>query len=324
MSIANEALSNLPSVAMVTKQSREEWLAERRTGVGGSDAAPAAGISKWTTPLQLYMNKKGEFEAEETPDMVRGTRLEPVVRQEYCDMTGYTVVTPGRIIRHPDYDWMLANLDGLAAPVGDPEIVAEFKTNRSGIGWGEPGTSDVPIDYLCQVQHYMKVTGLQRADIAVMFAGFNVEIYPVEADRELQDMLFEAAQKFWSFVQSNTPPASVDLADVALRYPKALEATVTATDEIVKGVRELIEIEHELKRLASVKDELQMRIKSFIAENSVLMLGNDRLATWRNSSGRSTIDTKRLRAEMPEVYAKYLKQGKTSRRFLLKGEAEHE
>ena len=46
----------------MTPEQRQAWLAERRTGIGGSDAAAACGLSKYKTRLELWLDKRGELE----------------------------------------------------------------------------------------------------------------------------------------------------------------------------------------------------------------------------------------------------------------------
>ena len=49
---------------------REDWLQERRRGIGGSEAAAILGLSPWATPLDVYLDKIGEGEeVEETEAM---------------------------------------------------------------------------------------------------------------------------------------------------------------------------------------------------------------------------------------------------------------
>lgn len=33
---------------------RSQWLADRRTGIGGSDISASLGINPWRSPLDLY------------------------------------------------------------------------------------------------------------------------------------------------------------------------------------------------------------------------------------------------------------------------------
>jgi phage-type endonuclease len=66
--------------------SHEQWLKARQTGIGGSDVAPILGISKWTTPLDVYNEKVADTPTEKDSDpMEWGRRLEPVIRQAYAE-----------------------------------------------------------------------------------------------------------------------------------------------------------------------------------------------------------------------------------------------
>lgn len=53
-----------------TNLSRDEWLAHRRCGIGGSDAAAVLGISPWRTARDLYYDKLGIAEVQ--PDEEAG------------------------------------------------------------------------------------------------------------------------------------------------------------------------------------------------------------------------------------------------------------
>jgi len=55
--------------------------------------------------------------------------------------------------------------------ITDSGRLVEIKTARSADGWGEAGTDEVPQEYLIQVQHYLAVTALPVADVAVLFGG---------------------------------------------------------------------------------------------------------------------------------------------------------
>ena len=41
---------------------RDQWLAERRTGIGGSDAGAILGVNKYRTALDVYLDKTGQAE----------------------------------------------------------------------------------------------------------------------------------------------------------------------------------------------------------------------------------------------------------------------
>ena len=86
---------------------------------------------------------------------------------------------PEKILYHSKYPFMLASLDGFT----DDNRVVEIKTARSGKGWGEPGSNEIPDYYILQVQHYMIVTGFEVTDVPVSIAGGSPELYEVPADK---------------------------------------------------------------------------------------------------------------------------------------------
>ena len=72
--------------------SREEWLAARKNGIGGSDAAAILHLSEWSTPFDVWLDKTGK--AEDKPDnlnMMIGRELEETVARLWEQETGKTV-----------------------------------------------------------------------------------------------------------------------------------------------------------------------------------------------------------------------------------------
>jgi predicted phage-related endonuclease len=60
--------------------SHAEWLQYRRLGIGGSDLAAICGISKWRTPVHVYLEKLGEAPEDQMSEAAEwGTRLEPLI-----------------------------------------------------------------------------------------------------------------------------------------------------------------------------------------------------------------------------------------------------
>ena len=215
----------------------EEQLAERQSGLGGSDAAPALGLSPYKSALELFIEKREPRRAPSEAMLAAfrwGTLLEPVIRQEYASMTGRVVRVPAGTLRHPKHQFVLAHLDG----VTDDARVFEAKTARSADGWGKSGTDEVPHHYLVQVQHYLAITGFAVADIAVLIGGNDFRIYEVPADEELQAMVIDAEHEFWQHVQKGEPPAPDfnrnDVHDLMRRlYPGTDGRTLIADDDAV-------------------------------------------------------------------------------------------
>ena len=295
---------------------REEWLAARRQGIGGSDVAGILGLSKWKTPLEIYQDKIGE--GVETPDnesMLWGRALEPVIRQQYADRTGRVVLQPAEILHHPKHPFMLANLDGYT----QDSRVLEIKTARSAQGWGEPGGDEIPQEYLLQVQHYMAVTTFPVADVAVLISGSDFRLYEIAADTELQEMLIEAEAEFWRRVESRTPPEPVSYADMKARFGRqSKDGIVEATPEVLAAVEKLRDVKAKLKLLESTQEDCEAIIMGALRESDTLTHKGATVATWKASKPVQRFDSKALQAANPDLYTQFLKIGEPSRRLILK------
>lgn len=300
---------------------RDAWIQARRTGVGGSDVAAILGLSKWKTPLQVYLDKRGEgVEQQDNDAMLWGRYLEPVVRQAYADQTGNEVRVLDEMVRHQVHDFMIANLDGFVLQEDGPRRVFEAKTARTGEGWGEPGSDQIPQPYLLQVQHYMEVTGFCVADVAVLIGGSDFRIYEVPADRELQEMLIEAEAEFWQRVQRGDPPEPVTVADAVARWGRSSRADlVMADDAALAAVKQLHALKARRVEMDAEEDAARAIVMKTLGESDTLVDPAGRaLCTWKASAPPMRFDAAALKAAHPELHAQFLKPGEPSRRFLLK------
>lgn len=294
----------------------EQWHEKRRKGIGGSDVAPILGISPWRTPYEVWEEKLSLRESQETtPEMQYGLMMEPVIRQWYSNETGLSVRVPKEIIVHPEFDFIVANVDGLT----DNERVLEIKTSRSSKGWGEPGTDEIPEYYRTQVEHYMIVTGYVLADVVVSISGSMPVIYTVEADSELQDIILEKEKEFWTLVETRTPPEHLTYSDLISKFQKSRAQTVLADSDCLAAIMQLKELNEFLKREQEQVEHLKSIIMTTLGENDTLVDADGRvLATWKQSKERESFDSKLFQKDHPELFTEYLKTGKASRRFLLK------
>jgi putative phage-type endonuclease len=312
---------------------RKEWLAERATGLGGSDAAAVCGCSPWATPLDVYWDKVGYLDGlagrkdEETADMRRGTLLEPAVLQLYTDETGIIVRKPEAAMVSEQYPFMRANLDGLAV---DQPLVIEAKTARFKVPpgggdvakrWGDPWTAEIPLVYLFQVQHNMVVSKLDVCHVPVLFGDFDFAVYEVPADREFQELMIAEEERFWRMVEARTPPDPINDADVSKRWPISRPTQRKATQDALEIGGHLLAVREYFKKLEAFKESLEAELKRLMEEDEELVAGNEVICSWKTAKGRSMFDAKKFQAEHPDLYAQYAYQGAPSRRFLFKDKA---
>lgn len=313
---------------MTVQQTRAEWLKERRTGIGGSDVAALLGLSKWSTPYQLWLDKRGEapIEDDEPEYIYWGNVLEDVVAKEYAKRTGNRVQRVNKMMRHPEHEFALANID---RAVVNPEIagnvrwkdgrlttdrILECKTANGFMQamWGEVDTDEVPEYYLVQVQWYLGITRADVADLAVLIGGSDYRRYTIQRDDEIVDMLFEEGARFWKMVQSDVAPDPQTIEDAKLRWPQHIGKKSNIVDvDIADTAVRVQQLKEQQKALKKQEDDLALKLFEAFEDAEELTHAGDKIATWKTQANNQ-LDVKRLKAEKPEVYAEYLNEG-TSR-----------
>ena len=245
---------------------RAEWLKERMTGIGATDAAAIANLSPWACPLDVYLSKTGELEPKDPSfKMELGLLLEPALAKLYADQTGRTLIKPPPIVRNPERDWQIASLD---YQVKDEARNVELKTTDPlfAEGWGAAGTDEIPEVYLVQVTHQMMVSKVPVTDVGVLIGLREFRIYTVEFDPALAAVLTEIEAEMWDRVQRRDPPP-YDWANprtpelvMALNKPKGGRIVLAA------DAAALIEQYEELGRQAKGMEEARKAFKARIAE----------------------------------------------------------
>lgn len=302
----------------------DKQLEERRQGIGGSDAGAVVGLSKFRTPVAVYLDKIGESEKKaDTNATYWGSVLEDVVAQEYARRTGEKVHRRNDPAIHPDPElaFMRANIDRRV--VGKKKIL-ECKTagQYMAYSWGEEGTDQVPDDYLVQVTHYMEVLGAEVADLAVLIGGNDFRIYTIGYDRELADQIKTREFDFWNnYVLPRVPPPCITLDDVTDLYPKDSGDEILATDQIIEHVLNLRATREELAKVEEHKAELELEIKKYMGAASELVDdSNTTLVTWKRSKDSKKLDWRSLKEKKPKLYESFEVPTPGSRRFLVKKE----
>jgi len=263
----------------------DTWLRQRRTGIGGSDAAAVLGVSPWQSKLGVWEAKRGiTGELTPTERMLWGQRLEPVVREYFNRDHGRHYTKPRSMLRHDHWPFVVGNVDGI-----DGRRLYEGKlAERPGDEWGEEGTDQVPAHYFAQVQHYMMLTGAEVTDVAVLVRGAQLRHYEVPADREFQEALLVEEAALWRDVQAGTPPPPDGSADArnALRrlYPHVEVESIEATPEVDQVLREYLLAKAQANDAAKHVEALQQQLQAYMG-NAGKLIGASGTATWSERAG---------------------------------------
>ncbi len=274
------------------EQSRALWLEERRSGIGGSDAAAILGISRWRTPLDVWLDKRGEGPPDvDTEPMRWGRDLEDVIANRYAQDTGRRLEKPAGIMRHPVLPFVIGTPDRL---VVDEPLGLEIKTSRSADEWGAQNTDLLPSEYLVQCAHYMAVTGRASWDVAVLIAGSDYRTYTVARDPEFEEAVLSRLAEWWDrhVVSGEQPP--LDGSEGARRwlsrkFPHEAAAMMPAPPIATELAGRLHEARVALEAWEAVKGECENKLKAMIGEAEGLD-GRTWKATWKTVRGRTSVN----------------------------------
>lgn len=299
--------------------STEEWLEFRRTGIGGSDASVVCGINRYKSPIELWMEKTGQWPNQEAGEAAYwGHQLESMVRNEFTKRTGIEVTLVKQILQSEAHPFMLANLDGICQHPNYGTCVFEAKT-ASAYKSGEWDNA-IPDEYILQVQHYLAVTGYRGAFIAVLIGGNQFKWKYVERDEELITMLIQLEMEFWGQVQSNVPP-SLDGSEASAkflseRFPDSVPMSRLEFPQEAAPLIEQYNLEcEEIEKHTEKKQEAENLLKQMLGENEAGTV-KDVLVMWKTIT-QERLDSKTLKSEHPKLFQKYANKT-TYRRFSIK------
>ncbi|WP_311537044.1 lambda-exonuclease family protein [uncultured Anaerococcus sp.] len=306
----------MKKIANLTELTREDWLKMRTKGIGGSDAAAACGLNPWKSKASLYLEKTGQVVKDFDNEILRqGRDLEDYVAKRFTEATGKKVRRNNFMMARKNYPFMFADID--REVVGENAIL-ECKTT-SPYAKDKWDDGKIPINYELQCHHYMMVTGAEKCYIACLIFSTDFVIREIERDEEVIQMLEAQEIDFWTnYVEKGEMPAP----DGSDEYDQALK------DRFKGGLEEGLDLEINKQDYEAYKDRKDL-IKTLDADNKEfeqrikLQLGDhdygrsEFLQVTYRPVVTSRIDTKRLKADKPELYKEYLKDSEY-RRFNLK------
>lgn len=267
-------------------ENREQFLAERKGRIGGSDAPVILGLSSFKTPLQLWMEMTGRLAPQPDSALLRrGRKLEPVVISEYEEETGRSV-TKGSFEIHPERPWQSVHLDGTIA-ANEHEGLGALEAKSANVFRIKEWDTEAPLLAQVQLQHGLSVTGLQWGSVAGLLGGLEFRWQDFERNNAFIDRLVEHEIAFMSHVTSDTPPDPV-AADSSMlgRVWEMVEGSfVNLPDEAEQWDLDRLRAKSEMARLKEIVDELDSKLKFAIGPNEMGVLPNGSAYTFKSRKG---------------------------------------
>lgn len=279
--------------------SREDWLAERRKSIGGSDVAGILGLNEYSSPFTIYADKLGLLPPKEDNEAMRiGRDLEDYVAARFTEKTGKKVRRENSIIRNPDYPYLHANVDRVI--VGE-NAVLECKT-VSALTLKNYKNGDYPPRFYAQCCEYMLVCGFTKAYLAVLVLGKEFLVFEIERDEDELAALNWSCKEFWKYVESQTPPPADGEAStsdtISTLYPESNDNTVSLM-AYESDLKQYMTYNSLIKDIEKQRDEVANRIKSFMGESGKGESDSYKVS-W-TSSERKSFDAKKFASDHKDL-----------------------
>ena len=306
----------------------QDFSPDRTKYIGGSDIGAILGLSRFRSPLEVWMEKTGkEVRKADSLPLRFGSFAEEFVANEYARSTGFELLHDESIFVHPEHSFMSAHIDRfvLDSVGATPSRILECKTANpftSGFKgeWGEVGSDEVPMSYLCQCIWYMAITGIESCDLAVLFGNSDFRIYEIARDKALEEMVIGQATTFWhDYVLKDLPPPVQSIADCQTLFSKGNpNQSVEASQETVELTRHLQLLNAEIDVREEEISSIKQTIMSQMGEAETLTYQGKILATWKAPKPSFRLDGKQLEMDHPELASNYKIPVQNSRRLVIK------
>lgn len=252
---------------------RETWLVARREGIGGSDAPAVLGLSPFSSPLQLWAEKRGLLEPSvETEAMRWGRVLEPLVADRYAEETGRQLspAHPFAIRVNADRTWLRTTLDREIVSAEGKLIPAALELKTTNGFRGDDWDEEPPLHVQIQGQHQLLVTGWAWVSFAVLIGGQTFKWCDLERNDKFLKLYEERAREFWRRVELGDPPtAGADDREVLQAlYPKDMGATIILPHESAEWDAVRVEADEHIAQWKKKKDEAEAKLRAAIGDAS--------------------------------------------------------
>lgn len=268
-----------------TSLPEEEWLAWRRKGIGGSDAAAIMGISPFRTARDIYYDKLNiapqDSSEENWVALKMGHLLEDLVAEIFSRKTGLEIFQIKRMFQHPLHPFMLADVDYFVSLPDGGTAILEIKTTNYNArsNWWQDGEEIVPPYYEAQGRHYMAVMNLDEVFYCCLYGNNEDEVIirHISRDRTYESELIFLEECFWQeHVLAKIPPDYTEDGDLIQESLKRfsppadrLAETVSLSVDGKQRLEQYLALQERksaVDKVSTTLDKEMKRLRALIAE----------------------------------------------------------
>lgn len=237
-----------------------------------------------------------------------GREFKNFIAKEFSIITGKQVRNINGILKNDKYPFAIANID--KGVVGEKAFL-ECKVNNfySKKEWKK----EPPLHYQIQCHHYMAITGATHCYIAALLGFEDIIIHKIDRDEEIINSLMKQEETFWNECILGDKAPSPDGSEKYSKYLKS-KYKETKNESLILFMKEdklsrYDDVVGLIKELQLEKNAIEQFIQNEMKEYEIAYIG-DRKITWKSQS-RSSLDTKKLKEEQPQLIDNYMKTTNT-------------
>jgi predicted phage-related endonuclease len=308
-------------------------FSDRRTFLGGSDSAAVMGLGAYgRTAYKVWLSKTSEqpeeLDLKQRKFLERRKRFEPQIVAMLREEFDAEIVAVNQRYQDPEHSFLAAELDFEWRDAEGEIQNGEIKTVHPMAfgeqhGWGEPGSDEIPIQYVAQVMHGMSVKRRNLCVVAALIGIDDMVFYRVPRDDDMIATMRAKCIQFWNdHIVPRVPPAPQDWLDMMAMFAKTNGRPVECSEEIAKKLTQLQAIRDSLKAMENEKETLEFEIADFVRtswglpdpstppqliDNAELRMNGKAICTWKKQRG-SHLDQRGLREAHPDITAAFTKE----------------
>jgi len=293
------------------KHGSKEWLLTRwrddqgKCVFGASDIPALMNASPYKTRAELFADKLNEpVEQAESAIFRRGNLLEKPLLEAASEELGMSFFTPEWIYRSNRLSVSLDGVDHWELP----SVVIEAKTTTR---YSIHDSSDLPAEWLWQGWAQQSVLKCP-VWFSVLDRDLRISIVELPENAAAIDSLRLESEVFGEWVDTNSAPLDEInnfSADDIARIFQVAPTTIDLPNEAGEWVLQLEEARALAKQAAEQEARAKDELARMLLGNEIGLLHGQRVVSWKQQDGKTSLDTKALREAHPELVKQYEKQG---------------
>lgn len=281
-------MSTITTSGFIRAGSREEWLENRKGGIGASDVPAILGVNPYKSAFQVWAEKTGNVEPDDLSGneaVEFGIRLESPIAEAYAARSGRKVAMwpPFQIAKHVEFDWLRCTPDATQFDEIRGEGLVQIKTTAA---WNAKDWEDgPPLHYQCQVQAEMAVVNADWCTLVVLIGGNRLRYFDCERNQRFIEAMIGKLAQFWASVVTNQPPevdGSLGTAKVLAKlYPEDSGEVVELPAEAAEWADSLEACKSTIKEMEALKTDAENRLKAAIGNAAIGLLPDGSKYSWK-------------------------------------------